>query len=80
MIANFLQSESIREKDEIISAADQGKTGFISEDDIADIAVEFLTASKLGNVERILLGPELLSYQDVCDFPLVSRNNVIWFP
>ena len=71
--------ESIKEKDEVISAAAQGKTGFISEDDIADIAVEFLTASKLGNVERILLGPELLSYQDVRGFLTRIKEKLTWF-
>ena len=56
----------LKTTDEITTAAADGKIGFISEDDIADIAVQFLTSQKpLGGVEPILVGPESLSYDQV---------------
>jgi hypothetical protein len=49
----------------LIAAAGDGKIGFISDEDIAEIGVELITAAKMGGVERIIIGPELLSYEDV---------------
>ena len=40
--------------------------GLVDEDDIADAVVQLLTASKLGSAERIVIGPELLSHNQVC--------------
>ena len=56
---------SIKANDELTSATGKGRVGFISEDDIADVAIDLLTASKLGGAEPIIVGPELLSYDDV---------------
>ncbi len=39
--------------------------GFISADDIADVAVCALTDEKSHNTDHIITGPELLSYDDV---------------
>ncbi len=62
---NFLTVPSIKTNDELTSATGKGRIGLISEDDIADVAVDLLTASKLGGAEPTIVGPELLSYDDV---------------
>ena len=53
-------------------AVGDGKIGFISEDDIADVAIKFLTSTKLGGANPIIVGPELLSYNQV------SRSLYVW--
>ncbi|KAK0200824.1 hypothetical protein DFS33DRAFT_1355252 [Desarmillaria ectypa] len=64
---NFLtlHLQSIKEQNTIVSASADGKIGFISADDIADLAVSALTDEKSHNTDHILTGPELLSYDDV---------------
>ncbi|KAK0209989.1 hypothetical protein DFS33DRAFT_1289716 [Desarmillaria ectypa] len=64
---NFLTQhlQSIKEQNTIVSASGDGKIGFISADDIADLAVSALTDEKSHNTDHILTGPELLSYDDV---------------
>ncbi len=64
---NFLtwHLRSIKEKNTIISASADGKVGFISADDIADLAVSALTDEKSHNTDHIITGPELLTYDDV---------------
>ncbi|KAG7447419.1 NAD(P)-binding protein [Guyanagaster necrorhizus] len=64
---NFLTLHlpTIREQNTIMSASEDGKIGFISADDIADLAVSTLTDEKSHNKDYILTGPELLSYDDV---------------
>jgi festuclavine dehydrogenase len=53
---------------EIISAAGTGKVGFISSADIADAAVEKLTApSPYTSGDPIIVGPDLLSYDEVVE-------------
>ncbi|KAF9037842.1 NAD(P)-binding protein [Hymenopellis radicata] len=56
---------SIKEKGTIVTASQDGKIGFISADDIADLAFDALTRAESYNTDKILLGPELLSYDDV---------------
>ena len=65
LTGNFLSVTSIKASNELVSATKGGRTGFVSEDDIADVAVDLLTAPKLGGAEPIIVGPELLSYDDV---------------
>ncbi|KAK0475039.1 hypothetical protein EDD18DRAFT_1298468 [Armillaria luteobubalina] len=64
---NFLtlHLSSIKEHNTIFSGSADGKIGFISADDIADLAVSALTDEKSHNTDPILTGPELLSYDDV---------------
>ncbi|KAK0431297.1 hypothetical protein EV421DRAFT_1854495 [Armillaria borealis] len=64
---NFLtlHLSNIKEQNTILSASADGKIGFISADDIADLAVSTLTDEKSHNTDHILTGPELLSYDDV---------------
>ncbi|KAK0243643.1 hypothetical protein EDD85DRAFT_976378 [Armillaria nabsnona] len=56
---------TIKEKNTIISASADGKIGFISADDIADVAVSALTDEKSHNTDHIITGPESLSCDDV---------------
>lgn len=55
----------IRDNNTIITASGDGKLGFISADDIADLAVQALTDEKSHNTDHIIVGPDLLSYDDV---------------
>jgi len=64
---NFLTTSTIKTDDEFITATGTAKIGFISEDDIADVAVELLSSSKLGGADRIIVGPELLSYDQIAE-------------
>jgi festuclavine dehydrogenase len=53
---------------EIITSAGTGKVGFISSADIADVAVERLTApSPYISGDHIIVGPDLLSYDEVAE-------------
>lgn len=56
---------AINEKDKIYSAAGDGKIPFISADDIARVAFHALTDQKPHNTEHLILGPELLTYDNV---------------
>lgn len=52
-------------KNKVYSAAGNGKIPFIAATDIARVAFHFLTTEKLPNADYILLGPELLTYDEV---------------
>ncbi len=66
-VDNFVTAhvQSIKEKGTIVSASEDGKIGFISADDIAQLAFDALTVAESYNTDKILLGPELLSYDEV---------------
>jgi uncharacterized protein YbjT (DUF2867 family) len=49
----------------IFTAAQDGQIPFISADDIADVAYHALTDAKAPNCDLRVLGPELLTYDDV---------------
>ncbi|WP_299837121.1 NAD(P)H-binding protein [uncultured Jannaschia sp.] len=57
-------ARTIRDEDAIYSAAGRARVGFIDADDIAAAAVACLTSSEPLNDDRILTGPEALSYED----------------
>lgn len=57
--------DSIRTDNEIISASEDGKIGFVAADDIADLIVEALLVEKSFNTDLIVTGPELLSFDQV---------------
>ncbi|KAJ7484087.1 hypothetical protein B0H11DRAFT_1197233 [Mycena galericulata] len=58
-------SDYIRESNEIVNAAGTGRLGFISTEDIADVAFKALTAPTIEHSGPIMVGPELLSYAEV---------------
>jgi festuclavine dehydrogenase len=56
---------TIRDEDKIITATGEGKVPFVSADDIATVAFRALTDEVPHNTDHLILGPELLSYDDV---------------
>ncbi|OJD15146.1 hypothetical protein AJ78_04571 [Emergomyces pasteurianus Ep9510] len=58
---------SIKGERKIYSATGEGRVPFISADDIARVAFRALTDARPHNTEHIILGPELLSYDDVAE-------------
>ncbi|KAF8645652.1 hypothetical protein AX16_007671 [Volvariella volvacea WC 439] len=69
-IENFLTSylEGIKKRDEITTGTRDGKAAFVSVEDIAEKAKQALIAEKpLPNEDTIIVGPELLSYDDVAE-------------
>ena len=65
---NFSESHhlpSIRDEGVIRSATGDGRVGFVDAEDIAAVAVEALLVTAIPNGERVLTGPEALSYDDV---------------
>ena len=56
---------SIRDESAIYTATEEGRIGFIDAEDIAAVAVEFLTRTETVSGDFILTGPEALSYDDV---------------
>ncbi|EFY86974.1 putative ergot alkaloid biosynthetic protein A [Metarhizium acridum CQMa 102] len=59
------QCKAIRKEDKIYSAAENGKVPFISVVDIARVAFRALKGDLEEYTDPILLGPELLTYDDV---------------
>lgn len=65
---NFSEQEhlaSLNEKNAVYTAAGAGKLPFVSADDIARVGFHALTNAKPHNTDHLILGPELLSYDDV---------------
>ncbi|KAJ7767005.1 hypothetical protein DFH07DRAFT_1012023 [Mycena maculata] len=58
-------SDTIRERNEIVNAAGAGLIGWISTEDIADVAFKALTAPTIEHTNPVLVGPELLSYAQI---------------
>ncbi|KAL2020726.1 hypothetical protein VTK56DRAFT_8026 [Thermocarpiscus australiensis] len=68
----------IRENSKIYSATGDGKIPWVSADDIAAVAVRTLTDPVPFNTDLLILGPELLSYDDIADILSgVLRRRVI---
>jgi len=57
----------IRDRNQIFSATGQGKIPWVSCDDVAEVAYRALTDEVSHNTEHLILGPELLSYDDLAD-------------
>lgn len=57
-------ARSIREDGAILTAAGDGRIGFIDAADIAAVAVRALTDEQAPNTDLILTGPQALSYDD----------------
>ena len=65
---NFSESHhcvTIRSEGKIYSATGNGKLSWVSADDIAAVAFRALVDQKPHNTDHLILGPELLSYDDV---------------
>ncbi|KAI0436162.1 putative ergot alkaloid A [Xylaria telfairii] len=62
---NELQQVGIKDKSEIYSATGDGKIPFVSVDDVARVGFRALVDEKSHNTEHIILGPELLTYDQV---------------
>lgn len=58
-------SDHIRTKDQIINAAGSGSIGWISTDDIADVAFKALTDEVIDHTNPVMVGPESLTYAQV---------------
>ncbi|MFI2352783.1 NmrA family NAD(P)-binding protein [Streptomyces sp. NPDC019443] len=74
-------ARSIREDGAILTAAGDGRVGFIDAEDIAAVAVHALTDEQAPNTDLILTGPQTLSYDDVAaiiteatGWPVVHRH------
>lgn len=57
-------ARTIRDEDAIYSATGDARVGFIDADDIAAAAIACLTSAEPLDDDRILTGPEALSYED----------------
>ncbi|OAS99920.1 ergot alkaloid biosynthetic protein A, variant [Blastomyces dermatitidis ER-3] len=67
---NFSEGQhllSIKEESKIYSATGEGRVPFVSAEDIARVAFRALTDARPHNTEHLILGPELLSYDDLAD-------------
>lgn len=65
---NFSEAQhapTIRDEGRIYSAAGAGRIPFVSADDVAAVALRALTDRAPHNAAYLVLGPELLSYDDV---------------
>ncbi|KAK4192797.1 hypothetical protein QBC35DRAFT_483411 [Podospora australis] len=58
-------ANSIRDESKLYSATSEGKIPWVSADDIAAVAMRLLTNVDPPNTEYVVLGPELLSYEDI---------------
>ncbi|KAF7369515.1 NAD(P)-binding protein [Mycena venus] len=58
-------SDTIRKHDEIVNAAGSGLIGWISTDDIADVAFKAFTDKVIEHTNPVMVGPELLSYAQI---------------
>ncbi|KAH7628803.1 hypothetical protein B0T09DRAFT_367163 [Sordaria sp. MPI-SDFR-AT-0083] len=59
--------KSIKDENKLYSATDRGKIPWVSADDIAGVAVQALTREDAPNTEYLVLGPELLGYDDIAN-------------
>ena len=68
---------SVRINNSIENVVEKGPVGFIAVEDIAQTALKAITnVESLPNREPILIGPELVSYQDVSSTSLRSTDTL----
>ncbi|TMR05070.1 ergot alkaloid biosynthesis protein [Actinomadura soli] len=60
-----VHARSIREEAMILTAAGDGRVGFVDADDIAAVAVHALTDEHAPDTDLVLTGPETLSHDDI---------------
>ena len=71
--------KSIKDENKLYSATAKGKIPWVSADDIAAVAVQALTREDAPNTEYLVLGPELLGYDDVsCLRSFISYSHQMW--
>ncbi|MFC5654038.1 NmrA family NAD(P)-binding protein [Streptomyces nogalater] len=58
-------ARSIREHGVILTAAGNGRVGFVDADDIAAVAVHALTDDRAPDTDLVLTGPQALGYDDI---------------
>ncbi|KKZ62183.1 hypothetical protein EMCG_03321 [[Emmonsia] crescens] len=58
---------TIKGESKIYSATEDGRVPFVSAEDIARVAFRALTDARPHNTEHLILGPELLSYDDIAE-------------
>ena len=56
---------SIQNEDRIVTATGDGRVPFVAASDIAAVGFHALTDEVPHNTDHLILGPELLSYNDV---------------
>ncbi|KAF7318256.1 NAD(P)-bd-dom domain-containing protein [Mycena chlorophos] len=57
--------ELIRERHEIVSATGTGRLGYVSTEDIADVAFDALMHEGAVQKEEIIVGPQLVTYDEI---------------
>jgi uncharacterized protein YbjT (DUF2867 family) len=65
-LSQWQHHESIKKEGKIYSACGDGKVPFVSAGDIAAVAFRALTDEKTHNTDYRVLGPELLTHDQVC--------------
>ncbi|MFF4218432.1 NmrA family NAD(P)-binding protein [Streptomyces nondiastaticus] len=60
-----IHARSIRDDGTILTAAGDGRVGFVDADDIAAVAVRALTDDRAPDADLLLTGPEALSHDDI---------------
>jgi len=58
-------ADRIKTNNEIVSAAEDGLLGYVSTEDIADVAFKALVDEVIENNNPIIVGPELVSYDKI---------------
>ena len=64
--------KNIREKDEFRTVMPNAKMPLISVEDIAKVAMDAFLNEKNDRTEQRIIGPELVTYDEVC--PLILRT------
>lgn len=70
-------AKSIKDEGKIYSATGDGRLPWVSADDIAACAVQTLTVERPPNTDYFILGPELLTYDDVST--LTHGHGSVWY-
>jgi uncharacterized protein YbjT (DUF2867 family) len=76
-LENFLDDgrrPEIARNSVIYSATGNGRIPWISADDIAEVAFRALTDEKSHNTDHVLIGKEMMSYDEVCNAPQTYRS------
>ena len=60
-----IQYESIQREGKIYSATGESRVPFVSVDDVAQLAFRALDSKHLSSTEHVIMGPQLLSYDEV---------------
>lgn len=64
---SFEYLKTIKEENYFFTVAEGGRTPLVSTDDIAQAAFDALTTEKPARTAPYILGPELVSYDEVCN-------------